>query len=67
MFCFQDLNHIISLHVMPDDCSASEVKENVRKYTYTQLVDLQSRLMLVAGRAEKGKENVDLFMMVMCP
>ncbi|XP_041354575.1 E3 ubiquitin-protein ligase rnf213-alpha-like [Gigantopelta aegis] len=56
-----DLNHVISLHVMPD-CAESDV---VRKYSYNQLVDLQSRLMLVAGRAEKGKENVDLFMMIL--
>ncbi|XP_041354651.1 E3 ubiquitin-protein ligase RNF213-like [Gigantopelta aegis] len=60
-----DLNHVISLHVMPDNCLEDDIKDNVRKYSYNQLVDLQSRLMLVAGRAEKGKKNVDLFMMIL--
>ncbi|XP_076466869.1 E3 ubiquitin-protein ligase rnf213-alpha-like [Babylonia areolata] len=36
-----------------------------RKYTYEELLDLQSRLMLVAGEAEKGKENVDRFITIM--
>ncbi|KAK3585575.1 hypothetical protein CHS0354_036762 [Potamilus streckersoni] len=35
-----------------------------RKYTFEQLQDLQSRLMLVAGRAEQGKDDVDRFMLV---
>lgn len=35
-----------------------------RRYTYEELLDLQSRLMLVAGQAEKGKENVDRFITV---
>ena len=33
-------------------------------YSYSQVVDLQSRLMLVAGMAEKGKEDVDTFVEV---
>jgi hypothetical protein len=33
-------------------------------YKYEQLHDLQSRLMLVAGKAEKGKDDVDRFMLV---
>ena len=32
-----------------------------RRYSYTELLDLHSRLMLVAGQAEQGKENVDRF------
>ncbi|KAL5009497.1 hypothetical protein ScPMuIL_011802, partial [Solemya velum] len=32
-------------------------------YTFTRLQDLQSRLMLVAGKAEKGKEDVERFTM----
>ncbi|XP_067673877.1 E3 ubiquitin-protein ligase rnf213-alpha-like [Haliotis asinina] len=54
------LNNVISLHVTQDkDQNLS------RKYSYSQLVDLQSRLMLVAGQAEKGKENMDHFTMVL--
>ncbi|XP_041354620.1 E3 ubiquitin-protein ligase rnf213-alpha-like [Gigantopelta aegis] len=59
-----DFDNVISLHVMPD-CAAGDVKNVVRKYSYNQLVDLQSRLMLVAGRAQKGKETVDQFMMIL--
>ena len=33
-------------------------------YTYKQLHDLQSRLMLIAGKAVKGKDEVDRFMLV---
>ena len=35
-----------------------------QQYKYEQLHDLQSRLMLVAGKAEKGKDDVDRFMLV---
>ncbi|XP_046556283.1 E3 ubiquitin-protein ligase rnf213-alpha-like [Haliotis rubra] len=54
------LNNVISLHVTQDK------EQNLsRRYTYSQLVDLQSRLMLVAGQAEKGKEDMDHFTMVL--
>lgn len=36
-----------------------------RSYSYEQLHDLQSRLMLVAGKAELGKDDVDRFLLVM--
>ena len=39
-------------------------EESYRSYTYDELLDLQSRLMLVAGQAEKGKDNVDRFLNV---
>ncbi|KAL3881508.1 hypothetical protein ACJMK2_027940, partial [Sinanodonta woodiana] len=35
-----------------------------KQYTFEQLLDLQSRLMLVAGRAEQGNDDVDKFMLV---
>ena len=35
-----------------------------RSYTFRQLQDLHSRLMLVAGKAEKGNDNVERFSMV---
>jgi hypothetical protein len=35
-----------------------------RNYTFHQLQDLHSRLMLVAGKAEKGNDNVERFTMV---
>lgn len=36
----------------------------LREYTFAQLKDLQSRLMLVAGKAESGVDNVERFTMV---
>ncbi|XP_070188878.1 E3 ubiquitin-protein ligase rnf213-alpha-like [Littorina saxatilis] len=38
---------------------------HLRVYSYDDLMDLQSRLMLVAGQADKGKDNVDRFITVM--
>ncbi|KAK6169753.1 hypothetical protein SNE40_020742 [Patella caerulea] len=32
-----------------------------REYTYSNLMDLQSRLMLVGGQTEKGNENIERF------
>ncbi|XP_071112375.1 E3 ubiquitin-protein ligase rnf213-alpha-like [Haliotis cracherodii] len=54
------LKNVISLHVTQD-----KEENGSRKYSYSQLVDLQSRLMLVAGQAEKGKDDVDHFIMVL--
>ncbi|KAL3881536.1 hypothetical protein ACJMK2_027968, partial [Sinanodonta woodiana] len=51
-----DLHKVISLEV------ASEQKK--RQYSFDQLQDLQNRLMLVAGKAEHGKDNVERFTMV---
>ncbi|KAK7494871.1 hypothetical protein BaRGS_00013998, partial [Batillaria attramentaria] len=56
-----NLHQVIHLDVSEDD----DGKTPPRKYTYEELLDLQSRLMLVAGQAEKGKENVDRFITVM--
>ena len=39
-------------------------REKAEKYTQQQLIDLQSRLMLVAGRAVEGKAEVDRFVEV---
>ncbi|XP_076109129.1 E3 ubiquitin-protein ligase rnf213-alpha-like [Mytilus galloprovincialis] len=36
-----------------------------REYNYEQLHDLQSRLMLVAGKAEMGKDDVDRFILIL--
>ena len=54
------MHRVIQLDVSED---VSGVKPP-RRYTYSELLDLQSRLMLVAGQAEKGKEDVDRFIMV---
>ncbi|XP_060597648.1 E3 ubiquitin-protein ligase rnf213-alpha-like, partial [Ruditapes philippinarum] len=41
-----------------------EGKRELKNYNFTQLQDLQSRLMLVAGKAEKGSDSVDRFTMI---
>ncbi|XP_053396012.1 E3 ubiquitin-protein ligase rnf213-alpha-like [Mercenaria mercenaria] len=40
------------------------VLRQLKGYTFSQLQDLQSRLMLVAGKAEKGVESVERFTMI---
>ncbi|XP_021363666.1 E3 ubiquitin-protein ligase rnf213-alpha-like isoform X2 [Mizuhopecten yessoensis] len=56
-----ELKDVISLHVSEDENGARQRK----LYHYDLLHDLQSRLMLVAGKAEKGKEDVDRFTMIL--
>ncbi|XP_053396351.1 E3 ubiquitin-protein ligase RNF213-like isoform X8 [Mercenaria mercenaria] len=41
-----------------------EGKRELRNYTFSQLQDLQSRLMLVTGKAEKRTDSVDRFTMI---
>ena len=62
VFAFQDLdfNDVICLEVPADDEGQSEAKT----YSYQDLVDLQSRLMLVVGHEDECKKNVDQFISV---
>ncbi|PFX17552.1 E3 ubiquitin-protein ligase RNF213, partial [Stylophora pistillata] len=39
----------------------SEKKEQKKTYSIDELKDLQSKLMLIAGKAEKGKDDVEQF------
>ena len=39
-------------------------EEQTKSYSINELKDLQSKLMLIAGKAEKGKEDVELFVRV---
>ncbi|KAK3098854.1 hypothetical protein FSP39_023768 [Pinctada imbricata] len=41
-----------------------EGKQLKKEYQYKELNELQSKLMLVAGKAEQGKTDVDMFTMV---
>ena len=50
---------VIELHIVEEEKTGER-----NQYNYEQLHDLQSRLMLVAGKAEKGKDDVDRFMLV---
>ena len=63
---FQSVSAVIQLKVSEDtDVNKPNSSDAPpRKYSYDELLDLQSRLMLVAGQAEKGKENVDRFITV---
>jgi len=71
---FQSLDSIIQLKVYIDKASdgaedvgsSSEQTEKAKWQTLSlqQLNDLQSKLMLVAGKASEGKEQVDQFVEV---
>ncbi|CAG2215370.1 RNF213 [Mytilus edulis] len=54
------LSDVIELHVPQEEGRSSSKNKS---YRYEQLHDLQSRLMLVTGKAEKGKDDVDRFML----
>ena len=51
-------NDVIRLTVPTKDGSEEEQRKT---YTVDELKDLQSKLMLIAGKAEKGKEEVEQF------
>jgi len=52
------LNDVIRLSV-PTKGGSGEVQS--RTYSVDELTDLQSKLMLIAGKAEKGKDEVEQF------
>ena len=54
-------NDVIRLTVPAKDGSE---KAQSKTYSVDELKDLQSKLMLIAGKAEKGKEEVDQFVKV---
>ena len=51
-----------SQHVSAEEMENVQVEDQV--YSLSQLQDLQSKLMLVAGKATQGKEQVDRFVEV---
>ena len=53
------LDKVISLTVPP-----KEREGDVKTYSLDELKDLQSKLMLIAGKAEKGKDEVETFVKV---
>ncbi|CAG2236705.1 RNF213 [Mytilus edulis] len=57
---FEQISDVLELRVT----EKKEGKILRREYNYEQLHDLQSRLMLVAGKAELGKDDVDRFILV---
>ena len=57
----QKVEDVVKLQLPPE---SKDDQENPRNYTVQQLNDLQSKLMLVAGKAEKGKGEVDRFVEV---
>ncbi len=57
----QDLDSVLRLRTPAEE---GKKKDKDRMYTLNQLTDLHSRLMLVAGKAAGGKEDVDRFVQV---
>ena len=60
IYILKTLSEVLELRVTETEGQRSQRNH----YKYEQLHDLQSRLMLVAGKAEKGKDDVDRFMLV---
>ena len=56
------LDHVVRLTVPPKKSGADNAKDVV--YSLDEIKDLQSKLMLIAGKAEKGKDEVDTFVKV---
>ncbi|XP_052061725.1 E3 ubiquitin-protein ligase RNF213-like [Mytilus californianus] len=56
------LSDVIDLQVRHKEGRSSKKD---KYYRYEQLHDLQSRLMLVAGKAEQGKDDVERFMLTL--
>ena len=56
-FPWQTLDDVIKLSIIDADKASMDQKE----YNYQELKDLQSKLMLVAGRADEGKDQIDRF------
>ena len=51
------LDNVLDLTLFGEAKDGSELKI----YSYSRLCDVQSKLMLVAGKAEKGIDDVDKF------
>ena len=62
--CVQTLEEVLLLKVPPEKQKDIKDSSKWRTYKYEKLKDLQSKLMLVAGKAAQGKEQVDRFMEV---
>ncbi|ESO94720.1 hypothetical protein LOTGIDRAFT_232244 [Lottia gigantea] len=54
-----EIQTVLSLNVSSN--AGEKEMLNDGKYSFEKLMDLQSRLMLVAGQAEKGRERVEAF------
>lgn len=59
MHPIQNLENVVQLKLLPENDN-----EKARIFSLSQLNDLQSKLMLVAGKAALGKEEVDRFVEV---
>ena len=56
------LDHVVRLTVPPKKSEEENAQDVV--YSLDEIMDLQSKVMLIAGKAEKGKDEVDTFVQV---
>ena len=56
------LDKVVRLTVPPKERGEDGSHDKI--YSLDELKDLQSKLMLIAGKAEKGKDEVDTFVKV---
>ena len=60
----QGLSDVLRLSVPPADKKLIQDKKQWTFYDHEKLTDLQSKLMLVAGKAESGNKEVERFVQV---
>ena len=62
----KSLEIAIELFLPTDEKVTASSQTEFKRYSYSQLCDVQSKLMLVAGKAEEGAESVERFVEVSC-
>ncbi len=56
------MDEAIQLIILEEEMTEEkEAKQETQRYSYQQLKDLQSKLMLIAGKSGQDKEGVDRF------
>ena len=70
IYCIGCLDEIVTSSIVMEELTPDNVIQltvrkgengNSKDYTVDDLKDLQSKLMLIAGKASQGKEDVDRF------
>lgn len=63
----EDLDDLTDDHIYDEEVIQIERKIprdpliNIREYSYGDMMDLQSRLMLVSGKTDSGRESIERF------
>lgn len=60
----QSLDNVVKLVIAAVSTKGTSVPQESTQLSFSELQDLQSKLMLVAGKATKGKDHIDRFVEV---